>query len=74
IIDIPKETFQPNTSTKTTVLIAEKISENSVVSSDHKIFMAICETCGHNRRGDLIESDDISLVSGDYKAFIQSNN
>ncbi|WP_057938844.1 restriction endonuclease subunit M [Algoriphagus resistens] len=67
IIDVPKETFQPNTSTKTTVLIAEKIQEGQEIPVDHNVFMAICETCGHNRRGDYIEEDDISLVSEAYK-------
>lgn len=67
IIDVPKETFQPNTSTKTTVLIAEKIQKGQEIPEDHNVFMAICETCGHNRRGDYIEEDDISLVSDAYK-------
>lgn len=67
IIDVPKETFQPNTSTKTTVLIAEKIQKGEEIPEDHNVFMAICETCGHNRRGDYIEEDDISLVSDAYK-------
>lgn len=67
IIDVPKETFQPNTSTKTTIMIAEKKAVNEKVPGDHKVFMAICETCGHNRRGDLVEEDDIALVSETYK-------
>ena len=68
IIDVPKETFQPNTSTKTTIMVAEKIEVGSEIPDDHKVFMAICETCGHNRRGDYIEEDDIALVSAAYKA------
>lgn len=67
IIDIPKETFQPNTSTKTTILIAERIKDPNDIPIDHKVFMAICETCGHNRRGNHIDEDDISLVSKSYK-------
>ena len=72
IIDIPKETFQPNTSTKTTILIAEKIIPDTVVDANHKVFMAVCETCGHNRRGAIIDQDDISLVSKAYKQAICS--
>lgn len=29
--------------------------------------MAICSTCGHDRRGNEIESDDIQLVAKAYK-------
>jgi type I restriction enzyme M protein len=67
IIDVPKETFQPNTSTKTTIMVAEKIETGSEISENHKVFMAICETCGHNRRGDHLDEDDIALVSAAYK-------
>ena len=67
IVDVPKETFQPNTSTKTTILVAEKVEVGTEIPEDHKVFMAICETCGHNRRGDYIEEDDIAQVSAAYK-------
>ena len=72
IIDVPKETFQPNTSTKTTILIGEKIEIGSEIRDDHKVFMAICETCGHDRRGNLLEEDDIQLVSTEYHKFIEN--
>lgn len=72
IIDVPKETFQPNTSTKTTILIAEKIEPDNQIPDEHRIFMAICETCGHNRRGNLINEDDISAVSTEYYSFLKS--
>lgn len=71
VIDVPSETFQPNTSTKTTILIAEKIKENSSID-DHYIFMAICETCGHDRRGNSTLDDDVSLVSEKYFEFVKS--
>lgn len=71
IIDVPSETFQPNTSTKTTVLIAEKIQEDSAVD-DYSVFMAICDTCGHDRRGNLTGDDDISIVSEKYFDFIRN--
>jgi len=71
IIDVPSETFQPNTSTKTTILIAEKVKEN-VKIDDHYIFMAICETCGHDRRGNLTTDDDVATVSAKYFEFVKS--
>jgi len=71
VIDVPSETFQPNTSTKTTILIAEKIKEDTTID-DHYIFMAICETCGHDRRGNSILDDDVSLVSEKYFEFMKS--
>jgi type I restriction enzyme M protein len=71
IIDVPSETFQPNTSTKTTILVAEKAEENAKID-DHFIFMAICETCGHDRRGNLISEDDVSTVSAQYLEFVKS--
>ncbi len=71
IIDIPSETFQPNTSTKTTILVVEKIKGNTKFD-DHFIFMAICETCGHDRRGNLTDDDDVAMVSAKYFEFVQS--
>ncbi|QED24589.1 HsdM family class I SAM-dependent methyltransferase [Spiroplasma citri] len=50
IIDLPIETFQPNTSTKTSVLIFQKLSKEKI-PENYEIFMAIAETCGHDRRG-----------------------
>lgn len=71
VIDVPSETFQPNTSTKTTILVAEKIKEGEKID-DHYIFMAICETCGHDRRGNSMPDDDVSLVSEKYFEFIKT--
>jgi type I restriction enzyme M protein len=62
IIDVPIETFMPHTSTKTSILILEKYRENEHRKKDYKIFMAIAETCGHNRRGDYIKDDDILKI------------
>lgn len=71
VIDVPSETFQPNTSAKTSILIAEKIKENDKVY-DHFIFMAICETCGHDRRGNPTTEDDVSLVKDKYFEFVKT--
>lgn len=65
IIDIPIETFQPNTATKTSVLVFQKLPEDKI-PVDYDIFMAIAETCGHDRRGNEIESDDIQKISSAY--------
>lgn len=71
VIDVPSETFQPNTSTKTTILIAEKIKEGTIVHN-HYIYMAICETCGHDRRGNPTGDDDVALVSKNYLEFVKA--
>ncbi|MCI8465204.1 MAG: N-6 DNA methylase [Lachnospiraceae bacterium] len=65
IIDIPIETFQPNTSTKTSVLIFQKLPEKEI-PKEYEIFMAIAETCGHDRRGNETLSDDIKRVAEEY--------
>lgn len=65
VIDIPVETFQPNTATKTSVLIFQKMPEDKV-PENYEIFMAIADTCGHDRRGNSIDSDEIQLVAAEY--------
>lgn len=68
IIDVPLETFMPNTSTKTTIMIFQKSSKVKI-SENYSIFMAVIETCGHDRRGKEIEEDEISLVSKEFKTW-----
>jgi len=51
IVDCPLETFQPGTSTKVGLLILQKKTENS---KQGDVWMAISETCGHDRRGKTI--------------------
>lgn len=65
IIDLPKETFMPHTSTKTSVIILRKYKNDEDKQKKYPLFMAVCETCGHDRRGNIIndEVDDISLVA-----------
>jgi type I restriction enzyme M protein len=60
IIDVCKETFQPSTSTKTSLLFFEKIDKPMV--EDYEIFMAVAYFCGHNRRGLSIEKDDMDMI------------
>lgn len=72
IIDIPTETFQPNTATKTSVLFFQKMKEDKI-PKNYKIFMAICDTCGHDRRGNETISDDIKKVASEYKKWLKEN-
>jgi len=60
IIDIPLETFLPNTGTKTSVIILKKTSK---IPDNYPIFMHVAEYCGHDRRGKKIEQDDIPNIS-----------
>lgn len=73
VIDIPVETFQPNTSTKTSVLIFQKLPKTEI-PDNYEIFMAIAETCGHDRRGNETDSDDIQGVSQVYKEWERTQN
>jgi type I restriction enzyme M protein len=68
IIDIPMATFQPNTSTKTSVLFFEK---NSYAPQNYPIFMAVAHFCGHNRRGKPIEQDDIPTIIAQYHQYLK---
>ena len=71
IVDIPKETFSPNTTTKTSILfLQKKLDENE----NYPIFMAIAKTCGHDRRGNVIDSDDIADISKNFKIWKKDNN
>ncbi len=71
IIDVPIETFQPNTGTKTSIIIIQK---TDVIPEDYPVFMCIAETCGHDRRGNIKEEDDISKVSEEFNKWAKENN
>ena len=71
IVDIPIETFQPNTSTKTSVLVFQKLPKDKI-PEDYDIFMAIATTCGHDRRGNEIASDEIQMVAQEYKKWLNN--
>ena len=73
IIDIPKETFLPHTPTKTTVLVVQKYRKTEQSLQDYPVFMAVCETCGHDRRGNLTEDDDILNVASNFKKWREKN-
>ncbi len=75
VVDLPKETFQPHTSTKTTVIIVQKYMNDIDKKNKLPVFMAVCETCGHDRRGNIIEGqvDDISLVAPEFNKWRHNN-
>lgn len=73
VIDVPLETFMPNTSTKTTIMIFQKLSE-SKIKKDYPVFMAVAETCGHDRRGKETKDDDILKVADSFKEWSKKND
>ncbi len=73
IVDVPKETFMPHTSTKTTIILVRKLREDEKPREDYPIFMAVCDTCGHDRRGNICGDDDISLVAEKYNQWRTQN-
>ena len=56
IVDCPTETFQPSTSTKTSVLFLQKKKEGEI--GGYPVFMAAAEKCGHDRRGKTVYKID----------------
>lgn len=73
VVDIPKETFMPHTSTKTSVILLQKYKSDENKEKDYPIFMAVCESCGHDRRGNIIENDDISNIANSYNKWRKEN-
>lgn len=72
VIDVPIETFKPHTSTKTSILILKKLNKEDI-PQDYPIFMAVCDTCGHDNLGNLIKDDDVSLVAEKYHEWCKLN-
>lgn len=72
VVDVPIETFMPHASTKTSILILQKNS-NGASPKKYKVFMAIAESCGHNRRGEYVEEDDIMQIPALYKNWVAKN-
>lgn len=73
VVDVPIETFMPYTSTKTSILLLQKFGTDFDKRENYKIFMAVCETCGHNRRGQETDSDDISDISSLFNSWKEKN-
>lgn len=73
VIDIPLETFMPNTGTKTSILIVQKMKKEDI-PTDYPVFMCVAETCGHDRRGNIKEDDDIAQISTLFRSWAKENN
>jgi len=72
VIDVSIETFMPNTSTKTSILVIQKLKEKKI-PSNYSVFMATAETCGHDRRGNFKDDDDISKIPQEFKKWAKQN-
>lgn len=70
VMDVPIETFQPNTGTKTSILILQKTNKTP---KDYPVFMCVAETCGHDRRGNPDEEDDISKIPDEFRKWAKEN-
>lgn len=71
VIDLPLETFLPYTSVKTSVIFFQKIK---VHGDNYKIFMAIADSCGHDRRGYDVDDDDISCIPEEFRKWNKKND
>lgn len=65
VIDVPLETFLPNTGTKTSILVLQKLPKKQI-PDNYPIFLASAEYCGHDRRGKEIEQDDIIEIASEF--------
>jgi len=72
IVDCPKETFAPKPQTKTSVLLLQK-KELREEKRSYRIFMAVAEKCGHDRRGKPIPEDDLPKIAEEFKQFRTNN-
>jgi type I restriction-modification system DNA methylase subunit len=84
VIDLPPETFQPHTGTKTSLLVIKKRKQPDLELKDnnYRIFMSKPNWIGHDRRGNTIYKKnidgsqsteilcDFSIVYNDWSKFI----
>ncbi len=61
LIDLPMSSFLPYTPTKTHIIFLKKTSNPR---TDYQFFMSYAKTCGHDKRGREISSDEISEIPG----------
>ncbi len=73
VIDVPTETFMPNTSTKTSIMILQKLASKDI-PNDYPVFMAVAEECGHDRRGNISEQDDVKDVAIQFEKWANENS
>lgn len=90
VIDLPKDTFQPYTGTKTSVVIAERTDGHA--EDDYDVFMAISKEIGHDKRGnttykrdndgvplldangDMIVNIDCFEIAADYQKYVKTGH
>ncbi|MDR1426784.1 MAG: N-6 DNA methylase [Bifidobacteriaceae bacterium] len=65
IVDLPEETFQPWTGTKTALVVLERrdVALDEWKPEDYPVFMAVSEHIGHDRRGVPIVDEDGRVLS-----------
>jgi len=62
VVDLPPETFQPYTGTKTALLVVERLQQpkdDPRIGDDYEIFMSIPRWIGHDRRGNSVYKRNI---------------
>ncbi|WZH37709.1 MAG: N-6 DNA methylase [Microbacterium enclense] len=64
VVDLPDDTFQPWTGTKTALLVLERRETPlpSWAQEDYPVFMAVSRQIGHDRRGNPILGEDGRVV------------
>ena len=72
VIDVPLETFLPNTGTKTSILVLQKLPKDKL-PENYPIFLAVAEYCGHDRRGKEISQDDIANIAIEFHTWKNEN-
>ena len=79
LIDLPKEAFQPSTSTKThLVFLQKKTKDDNKQDKEYETFMAIVSGVGHDSKGKpafkndngvRVLNDDLPIVLNNYQEF-----
>lgn len=68
LIDLPMSSFLPYTPTKTHILFLKK---TATPRQDYQFFMSYAKTCGHDKRGREITSDEIAEIPSYLKRLIR---
>jgi type I restriction-modification system DNA methylase subunit len=68
VVDLPADTFQPWTGTKTSLLVLERRVKpldqwDPGVDREHKIFMSVSSQIGHDRRGNPVLNSDGEILT-----------